>query len=84
MEGKSKDMQDVFCRLTDKNRDVILVVARSLKMAQETAEQSLKPSETVCIRAAANIHNCDQPIFQNVEEETFYAGSNIKTKTQKL
>ena len=48
MEGKSKDMQDVFCRLTDKNRDVILVIARSLKIAQETAERSLKPSETVC------------------------------------
>lgn len=56
MESGGKDMQDVFCRLTDKNREILLLIARNLKHVQEAVEQALGSSETP-LSAGSSIHN---------------------------
>ena len=42
MASKSEDMQAVFRSLTARNQDIILLVARSMQIAQEPLESSCK------------------------------------------
>lgn len=43
MENKTADMEDIFSKLTDENKDILILVAKSIKMAQETEYQNVKP-----------------------------------------
>lgn len=43
MESKNTDMQTIFSELSDKNKDIVILIARSMKLAQEVAEQSQNP-----------------------------------------
>lgn len=35
MESKTADMQAIFSKLTEKNKDILILVAKSIKVAQE-------------------------------------------------
>ncbi len=43
MESRNTDMQAIFSELSEKNKDIIILIARSVKVAQEAAEQPHKP-----------------------------------------
>ena len=43
MASKNADMQAIFSELSEKNKDIIILIARSVKVAQEVAEQPRKP-----------------------------------------
>lgn len=45
MESKSGDMRDIFNRLSEKNKDILILLAKSIKVAQEAERQSCKPSK---------------------------------------
>lgn len=45
MENKNIDMQAIFSELSEKNKDIVILVAKSVKVAQEAAEQSNKPTK---------------------------------------
>ena len=36
MENKNAEMQDIFQKLTEKNKDIVILVAQSMKIAQDT------------------------------------------------
>lgn len=42
MESRNTDMQAIFNELSEKNKDIIILIARSVKVAQEAAEQPCK------------------------------------------
>lgn len=42
MESKSADMQDIFCKLSEKNKDIIILVAKGMKIAQEESDRIRK------------------------------------------
>lgn len=44
MASRDTDMQAIFNELTEKNKDIIILIAKSVKVAQqEVAEQPCKP-----------------------------------------
>lgn len=43
MENKSADMQAIFSKLSEKNEDILILVAKSIKVAQETDNRKCKP-----------------------------------------
>lgn len=44
MESRNTNMQAIFSELSEKNKDIVILIARSMKVAQEAAEQSHKHS----------------------------------------
>lgn len=44
MKSKRADMQAIFNKLSEKNKDILILLARSMKVAQETTEQACKNS----------------------------------------
>lgn len=47
MEGRSTDMQAIFNKLSEKNKDIVILVAKSIKVAQDTTEQPSKSSGVI-------------------------------------
>lgn len=45
MKSKSSDMRDIFNKLSEKNKDILILLAKSIKVAQEVERQSCKPSK---------------------------------------
>lgn len=45
MTSRNSDMQALFSELTEKNKDIVILVAKSVKVAQDTIEQPRKPPE---------------------------------------
>ena len=45
MTGKNTDMQAIFSKLTERNKDIIILVAKSVKVAQDISEQPHKSAE---------------------------------------
>lgn len=43
MAGRNTDMQAIFSKLSEKNKDIVILVAKSIKVAQDTAGQPRKP-----------------------------------------
>lgn len=43
MASRNTNMQAIFSELSEKNKDIIILIARSIKVAQEAAEQPRKP-----------------------------------------
>ncbi len=43
MEGRNTEMQMIFSELSEKNKDIVILIAKSVKIAQEVTEQSCKP-----------------------------------------
>ncbi len=55
MPSKSTDMQEVFNELSEQNKDIVILVAKGIKVAQETSEvsgellkQSMQKEGVVC------------------------------------
>ncbi len=46
MESRRADMQAVFNALSEQNKDMILLVAKSVQTAQKAAERSLRPPKS--------------------------------------
>lgn len=46
MESRRADMQAVFNALSEQNKDRILLIAKSMQIAQEAAERSLRLSKS--------------------------------------
>lgn len=42
MKSNNADMQDIFCKLSDRNKDIIILIAKGMKLAQEEQEQVCK------------------------------------------
>lgn len=40
MESKRTDMQGIFSKLSEKNKDILILLAKGMKVAQEATEQS--------------------------------------------
>lgn len=45
MESKRADMQVIFSELSERNKDIVILVAKSVKVAQEVTEQYCKSSK---------------------------------------
>ncbi len=45
MGNKHETMQLIFNKLTDKNKDILILVAKSIKIAQEDEKQTCKLSK---------------------------------------
>ena len=45
MESKRVDMQAIFNKLSERNKDILILVAKSMKVAQETSEESCKKAK---------------------------------------
>lgn len=39
MEGRNAEMEAIFSELSEKNKEIVILVAKSIKVAQEAAEQ---------------------------------------------
>lgn len=42
MESRSTYMQEIFNQLSEKNKDIVILIAKSMKVVQETDEKSRK------------------------------------------
>ena len=42
MTNKNTDMQAIFSELSEKNKDIMILIAQSIKVTQEVMEQSTK------------------------------------------
>lgn len=47
MKSKKTDMQAIFNKLSEKNKDILILVAKSMKIAQETSELPCKQTKVV-------------------------------------
>lgn len=45
MENKNADMQAIFSKLSEHNKDILILMAKSIKIAQETGKQKCKSSK---------------------------------------
>lgn len=45
MKSRNIDMQAIFSELSEKNKDMVILIAKSVKFVQETNEQSSKSKE---------------------------------------
>ena len=43
MASRNTDMQAIFSELSEKNKDIVILIAKSVKVAQEVAEQPRNP-----------------------------------------
>lgn len=49
MKSEKADMETIFNQLSDQNKDILILVAKGMKLAQETADESRKrPQKTTC------------------------------------
>lgn len=46
MENKDINMQNIFNELSEKNKDIMILIAKSIKVAQES-EQIKKPCKSI-------------------------------------
>lgn len=44
MASRNTDMQAIFNELSEKNKDIIILIAKSVKVAQEEEEQPCNPT----------------------------------------
>lgn len=44
MESRNTDMQAIFSKLSEKNKDIVILVAKSVKVAQDATAQPRKPN----------------------------------------
>lgn len=42
MERKTADMQTIFSKLTEQNKQMLVLIAKSIKMMQDTEHQNYK------------------------------------------
>lgn len=47
MKSKKTDMQAIFSKLSEKNKDILILIAKSMKVAQETSDQPCKQPKAV-------------------------------------
>ena len=47
MDSKRTDMQRIYGKLSEKNKDILILIARSMKVAQEATEQSCRQEKTM-------------------------------------
>lgn len=40
MISKDDDMRAIFCELSEKNKDIVILIAKSMKIAQDTVVQT--------------------------------------------
>ena len=45
MKSKTEEMQKIFDKLSDKNKDILILVARSVKVAREEKTDSKLPKQ---------------------------------------
>ena len=45
MESKTEEMKKIYDKLSDKNKDILILVARSVKVAQEEKPDSKLPKQ---------------------------------------
>lgn len=45
MESRNTDMQEIFSELSEKNKDIVILVAKSVKIAQDESHQPRKPPQ---------------------------------------
>lgn len=43
MASRNTDMQAIFSELSEKNKDILILIAKSVKVAQESPEQPRNP-----------------------------------------
>lgn len=43
MTSRDTDMQAIFSKLSEKNKDIVFLIAKSVKVAQDVTIQSRKP-----------------------------------------
>lgn len=43
MASRNTDMQAIFSELSEKNKDIVILIAKSVKVAQEVEEQPRNP-----------------------------------------
>lgn len=48
MTNKSTDMQAIFSELSEKNKDIMILIAQSIKVTQEVMEQSNNLTNAAC------------------------------------
>lgn len=45
MASRNTDMQAIFSKLSEKNKDIVILVAKSVKVAQDVTAEPRKPPQ---------------------------------------
>lgn len=45
MKAKDADMKEIFSKLSEKNKDILILVARSIKVTQEEVRQTCQSAK---------------------------------------
>lgn len=61
MASRNTDMQAIFSELSEKNKDIVILIAKSVKVAQEVSETHKPKMQTVQLQSqeiaeTANMH----------------------------
>ena len=56
MEGKSADMQAIFSNLSEKNKDILILVAKSIRVAQETESPQMEPDNHLNLEGKGGLY----------------------------
>ena len=46
MKSKKADMQAIFSKLSEKNKDILILLAKGMRMAQDASERPRKRAKT--------------------------------------
>lgn len=44
MTSRNAEMEAIFSELSEKNKDIVILIARSIKVAQESEEETREPA----------------------------------------
>ena len=80
MASRNTDMQAIFSELSEKNKDIIILIAKSVKVAQEVEEQPRNPPmQTLQLQRQERNMN-ENPILEQLKREALYAQSSFSTE----
>lgn len=48
MKSKSDDMQDIFSKLSEKNKDILILLAKGIEIAQDERERDNETLRKAC------------------------------------
>lgn len=51
MASRNTDMQAIFSELSEKNKDIVILIAKSVKVAQEVSETHKPKMQTVQLQS---------------------------------
>ena len=80
MASRNTDMQAIFSELSEKNKDIVILIAKSVKVAQEVAEQPRKPPMQTLQLQQQEVTMNENQILEQLKREALYAQRSFSTE----